>query len=504
MEKANQANDEMRYLIESLANLKNVDQEIVFEAMEAGLAAVAQRTFEDEVDVRVKLNRDTAAYEEIVRVWQVCAADKIEEPSREISLEDAQAIDPGMSIGDEVVEAIEAPPSGRIAAQQAKHIIIQRLRAAERARIVGEYEEKIGDLVTGVVKKVTREVIIVDLGGIVEGLLPREDLIPREIVRVKDRIRAYLADVRAEGKGPQLALSRRHPQMLAKLFEIEVPEIAEQVIEVKAVARDPGGRSKIAVKSNDRRIDPKGTCIGMRGSRVQAVSNELNGERIDIILWDDNPAQLIINVFEPFPLGNIVIDEDKHAMDIAVEEEFLPQVIGRGGQNVRLATELTGWTINIMSEDELENKRSDVSENQKSDLFEHLEIDEEITDLLLNAGFTSIESIAYASDDDMLEIEEFDEETAEELRGRAKQALMTIELDMQEKLGDVEPAEDLLDLEDMTRRLALQLASKGIVTREDLAEQAVDDIVEIDGLDEALAGKFIMRARAHWFEEDSE
>ncbi len=504
MDKANQANDEMRYMIESLANLKNVDQEIVFEAMEAALAAVAQRVYKEPVEVRVRLSRSTAAYEEIVRVWQVCAEEDIEEPSKQMTLADAQAIDESLNIGDEVVEAIDPPESGRIGAQQAKHIIIQKLRAAERARIVSEYTNKIGDLVTGVVKKVTREVIIVDLGGVVEGLLSREDLIPREIIRVKDRIRAYLADVRPEGKGPQLTLSRRHPNMLAKLFEIEVPEIAEHLIEVKAVARDPGGRSKIAVKSNDKRIDPKGTCIGMRGSRVQAVSNELNGERIDIILWDDNPAQLVINVFDPFPLGNIVIDEGKNTMDIAVEEEYLPQVIGRAGQNVRLASELTGWVINVMSEDELESKRSGIGEKIKAELCEQLEIDEEITELLINSGFTSIESIAYASDNDMLEIEEFDEETAEELRERAKQALMTIELDMQEQLGDVEPAEDLLDLEDMTRRIALQLASRGIITREDLAEQAVDDIVEVDGLDEGSAGKLIMQARAHWFEEEAE
>jgi len=504
MTQENQHSSEMLYMIESLANQKNVSREVVFEAMESALAAVSERSLEEGACARVSLNRQTADYDEIKQVWVVVPNDQEEIEAHQISLDDAQAIDPDMQVGDEVVEALEAPEFGRIAAQQAKHILYQKLRQAERDRIIGEYEHRIGELMTGVVKKVTREVIVVDFGSSVEGLLPREQLIPREIVRIKDRIRSYLEDVRREGKGPQLALSRRHPQMLVKLFELEVPEVAEHIIDIKSVARDPGGRSKMAVKSNDKRIDPKGTCIGMRGSRVQAVSNELNGERIDIIMWDDNPAQLLINIFDPFPLGKIVIDEDKMTMDVAVEEEYLPQVIGRAGQNIRLASELSGWTINVMSAEEIESKSAEANEKHQENLMHYLEVDEEITDLLLNAGYVSIESIAHASLDDMLDhIEEFDDEMAAEIKDRAKSALIDIELEMQEKLGDIEPAEDLLSLEDMSRRLALELASRGIITRDDLAEQAIDDIIDIEGLDDASAGKLIMQARAHWFEDDA-
>lgn len=504
MTQENQHSSEMLYMIESLANQKNVSREVVFEAMESALAAVSERSLEEGARVRVVLNRQTADYDEIKQVWVVVPNDQeVIEPDQ-ITLDDAQAIDSEMKIGDEIVESLEPPEFGRIAAQQAKHIMYQKLRQAERDRIIGDYEDRVGELMTGVVKKVTREVIVVDFGAAVEGLLPREQLIPREIVRVKDRIRAYLEDVRREGKGPQLALSRRHPQMLVKLFELEVPEVAEHIIEIKSVARDPGGRSKIAVKSNDKRIDPKGTCIGMRGSRVQAVSNELNGERIDIIMWDDNPAQLLINIFDPFPLGKIVIDEDKMVMDVAVEEEFMAQVIGRSGQNIRLASDLSGWTINVMSSEEIDNKSAEANEKHQENLMQYLEVDEEITDLLLNAGYVSIESIAHASEDEMLDhIEEFDEEMVSEIRDRAKAALIDIELEMQEKLGDVEPAEDLLNLEDMTRRLALELASRGVITRDDLAELSVDEIADIEGLDDASAGKLIMEARAHWFEDES-
>ena len=504
MAEENQQSSEMLYMIESLANQKSVSREVVFEAMEAALAAVSQRSLDEGAEVRVKLNRTTADYEEIQQIWEVVADDQEEVLASQIKLSDAQAIDADMKEGDEVVEELAPPEFGRIAAQQAKHILYQRLRQAERDRIIGEYENRIGELMTGVVKKVTREVIVIDFGSAVEGLLPRDQLIPREIVRVKDRVRAYLEDLRREGKGPQLALSRRHPQMLVKLFELEVPEVAEHIIEIKSVARDPGGRSKIAVKSNDKRIDPKGTCIGMRGSRVQAVSNELNGERIDIIMWDDNPAQLLINVFDPFPLGKIVIDEDKMAMDVAVEEEYLPQVIGRAGQNIRLASQLAGWTINVMSTEEIENKSAEANQKHVDNLMNYLEVDEEITSLLLDAGYISIESIAHASEEDMLDhIEDFDDEMVAELKDRAKSALIDIELDMQEKLGDVQPADDLLALEDMTRRLALELATRGIVTRDDLAEQSIDEIIEIEGLDESSAGKLIMQARAHWFEDES-
>ncbi len=358
-----------------------------------------------------------------------------------------------------------------------------------------------GELLAGQVKKVTREAVIVDLGNNAEGLLPRERLVGRETFRVGDRIRAVLAEVNPEARGPQLLMSRTSPEMLIELFKIEVPEIAEQVIEIRGAARDPGSRAKIAVKTNDRRIDPVGACVGMRGSRVQAVSGELDNERVDIVLWDDNPAQLVINAMAPAEVESIVVDEDTQTMDVAVAEDNLAQAIGRNGQNVRLASELTGWRINVMSIEEAAEKQEAEAQSTIERFMETLDVDEDVAFVLVEEGFTTLEEIAYVPLEEMLAIEGFDLEIAEELRARAKDALLTLAIASEEELEQNEPAEDLLTMEGMDRQLAFQLAAKGIVSMEDLAEQAVEDLLEIEGLDEARAGELIMTARAPWFAE---
>jgi N utilization substance protein A len=381
-------------------------------------------------------------------------------------------------------------------------VIVQKVREAERAKVVEQYQDRKGELLAGTVKKVTRDNVIVDLGNNAEALLPRENLIPRESYRMGDRVRAVLEEVRGEGRGPQLVLSRTSNAMLIELFRIEVPEIAEEVIEIRAAARDPGIRAKIAVKTNDGRIDPVGACVGMRGSRVQAVTNELGGERVDIILWDDNPAQLVINAMAPAEVASIVIDEESHSMDVAVAEEALAMAIGRNGQNVRLASELTGWTLNVMSEAEAAAKQQ-TEVGAVVDMFiKHLDIDEELAEILVDEGFTSIEEVAYVPEEEMLEIEEFDEELVTALRSRAKDALINLAIASEEQLGDAEPAEDLLNMDGMERALAYQLAAHGIVTMEDLAEQAVEDLLEVEGLTEEKAAELIMTARAPWFAQE--
>jgi N utilization substance protein A len=420
----------------------------------------------------------------------------------ELTLEEAEQIDPNLKPGDIWEEKIESVKFGRIAAQTAKQVIVQKVREAERAKVVEQYQDRKGELLAGTVKKVTRDNVIVDLGNNAEALLPRENLIPRESYRMGDRVRAVLEEVRGEGRGPQLVLSRTSNAMLIELFRIEVPEIAEEVIEIRAAARDPGIRAKIAVKTNDGRIDPVGACVGMRGSRVQAVTNELGGERVDIILWDDNPAQLVINAMAPAEVASIVIDEESHSMDVAVAEEALAMAIGRNGQNVRLASELTGWTLNVMSEAEAAAKQQ-TEVGAVVDMFiKHLDIDEELAEILVDEGFTSIEEVAYVPEEEMLEIEEFDEELVTALRSRAKDALINLAIASEEQLGDAEPAEDLLNMDGMERALAYQLAAHGIVTMEDLAEQAVEDLLEVEGLTEEKAAELIMTARAPWFAQE--
>ena len=426
----------------------------------------------------------------------------MEFPSAQITVSAAQLDQPELQAGDFVEEQVESVEFGRIAAATAKQVIVQKVREAERAQIVDAYRSRVGELVNGQVKKVNRDAVIVDLGNNAEALLSRDEWIPRETFRIGDRLRALLKEVRPEVRGPQLALSRTAPEMLVELFKIEVPEIADGIIEILASARDPGSRAKIAVKTNDGRIDPIGACVGMRGSRVQAVSGELCNERIDIVDWDDNVAQLAINAMSPAEVVSIVVDEESGSMDIAVSEDNLAQAIGRGGQNVKLASELTGWILNIMTEAEASDKHEEEAGSIIENFMSQLDVDEDVAVVLVEEGFTTLEEVAYVPVEEMVAIEGFDEEIVEELRKRAKSTLTTQELANEEKLEDAEPAQDLLEMEGMDTRLAFQLAKIGVVTMEDLAEQAVDDLSEIDDLDEERAGQLIMTARAPWFEED--
>jgi N utilization substance protein A len=494
-------NKEILQVAEAVSNEKDVPKAVIFEAIEVALATATKKRYDEDADIRVVIDRATGGYE-TWRRWLVVSNDEVPALGTELTLEEALEIDPNLKPGDIWEEQVESVAFGRIAAQTAKQVIVQKVREAERAKVVEQYQDRKGELVAGTVKKVTRDNIIVDLGNNAEALLPRENLIPRESFRMGDRVRAVLQEVRSEGRGPQLVLSRTSNAMLIELFSIEVPEVAEDVIEIRAAARDPGARAKIAVKTNDGRIDPVGACVGMRGSRVQAVSNELGGERVDIILWDDNPAQLVINAMAPAEVASIVMDEESHSMDVAVAEEALAMAIGRSGQNVRLASELTGWTLNVMSEDEAAEKQQ-TEVGAVLDMFiKHLEIDEELAEILVAEGFTSIEEVAYVPEEEMLEIEEFDEELVEALRSRAKDALINLAIASEEQLGDAEPAEDLLNMDGMERTLAFQLASRGIVTMEDLAEQAVEDLLEVEGLTEAKAAELIMTARAPWFAQE--
>jgi N utilization substance protein A len=494
-------NKEILLVAEAVSNEKDVPKGVIFEAIEVALATATKKRYDEEADVRVEIDRATGDYE-TWRRWLVVSNDAVPALGTELTLEEAHEIDANLQPGDVYEEKVESVAFGRIAAQTAKQVIVQKVREAERAKVVEQYQDRKGELVAGTVKKVTRDNIIVDLGNNAEALLPRENLIPRESFRMGDRVRAVLQEVRSEGRGPQLILSRTSNAMLIELFSIEVPEIAEDVIEIRAAARDPGARAKIAVKTNDGRIDPVGACVGMRGSRVQAVSNELGGERVDIILWDDNPAQLVINAMAPAEVASIVMDEESHSMDVAVAEEALAMAIGRSGQNVRLASELTGWELNVMSEAEAADKQQSEVGAVVDMFVKHLDIDEELAEILVGEGFTSLEEVAYVPVDEMLEIEDFDEELVEALRARAKDALINLAIASEEQLGDAEPAEDLLTMDGMERPLAFQLASRGIVTMEDLAEQSVEDLLDIEGLTEEKAAELIMTARAPWFAQE--
>ena len=499
---------EILLVVESVSNEKGVEKEVIFEALELALASATKKRYSEEADVRVAIDRASGEHCAFRR-WTIVESEaEMETPAAELSFAAAKEIDPSLELGSVYEEEIEPEAFGRIAAQTAKQVIVQRVREAERAKVVELYTPRLGELVSGTVKKVTREVVIVDLGNNAEAVLPRDQMIPRETFRISDRVRALLQRIEPEARGPQLILSRTDSQMLVKLFELEVPEIAEQVIEIKGAARDPGSRAKIAVKTNDGRIDPVGACVGMRGSRVQAVSGELANERIDIVLWDDNVAQLAINAMSPADVASIVVDEDTHAMDIAVAEDNLAQAIGRGGQNVRLASELTGWTLNIMTEEEAGQKQ----EAEMVDLLERfmgaLDVDEDVAGGLIEEGFASLEEVAYVPLEEMLAIEGFDEEIVLELRNRAKDALLTQALASEEALEGSAPADDLkalLEEQGQEGRLAFVLAKNGIITQEDLAEQATDDLVELEelGLDEAQASALIMAARAPWFAEEA-
>lgn len=487
---------------DAVSNEKGVDREVIFQAIELALATATKKRYEEESDIAVKIDRRTGEYT-TERRWLVVDDDTVAELGTQLTTEEAAEVDPDLKVGDVHTEVVENVEFGRIAAQTAKQVIVQKVREAERAQIVDEYRDRVGELVSGMVKKVTRDNIIVDLGGNAEGLLPREELVGREIFRMNDRVRAVLLDVRPEARGPQLFLSRACPQMLIELFRIEVPEIAEEVISLRGAARDPGSRAKIAVSTNDGRIDPVGACVGMRGSRVQAVSNELAGERIDIVLWDDNPAQFVINAMAPAEIESIVMDEDARSMDVAVAEDSLAQAIGRGGQNVRLASELSGWEINVMSMEQWGQKQQAEAGNVKTVFMTALDVDEDVADILVEEGFTSLEEVAYVPLEEFLSIDGFDEDIAEELRSRAKDALLTQALASEEQLAEVEPAEDLLSMEGMDRNLAYLLASRGVATMEDLAEQSVDDLLDVDGMDEERAAALIMKAREPWFADSA-
>ncbi|CAG8870376.1 Transcription termination/antitermination protein NusA [Pseudomonas fluorescens] len=490
---------EVLLVVESVSNEKGVPPGVIFEALEVALATATKKRFEDEVDLRVEINRHTGNYETFRR-WTVVAEDDLDDPAIETWPSKILETYPEAKVGDVIEEKIESIEFGRIAAQTAKQVIVQKVREAERAQVVDAYRERVGEIISGTVKKVTRDNVIVDLGNNAEALLAREDIIARETFRVGVRLRALLKEIRTENRGPQLILSRTAPQMLIELFRIEVPEIAEGLIEVMAASRDPGSRAKIAVRSKDKRIDPQGACIGMRGSRVQAVSGELGGERVDIVLWDENPAQFVINAMSPAEVAAIIVDEDAHAMDIAVGEDNLAQAIGRGGQNVRLASQLTGWTLNVMTEKDIQAKQQAETGDILRNFIDELEVDEELAQVLVDEGFTSLEEIAYVPLEEMLNIDGFDEDIVNELRARAKDRLLTKAIATEEKLADAHPAEDLLSLEGMDKDLAAELAVRGVVTREDLAEQSIDDLLDIDGIDQERAGKLIMAARAHWFE----
>jgi len=493
---------EILLVVESVSNEKGVSEDVIIEALELALATATKKGYDEEVELRVSIDKESGEYETF-RFWNVVEDDEeVEFPGAQMTLTEAKEKDALLEVGGRYEIPVESVEFGRIAAQTAKQVIVQKVREAERAQVVDAYRSKVGELVNGQVKKVTREAVIVDLGNNAEAILPREEWIPRETFRVGDRLRGLLAEIRPDARGPQLALTRTSPLVLIELFKIEVPEIADGVIEILGCARDPGSRAKIAVKTNDGRIDPVGACVGMRGSRVQAVSNELGNERIDIVPWDDNVAQLAINAMSPAEVVSIVVDEETRSMDIAVSADNLAQAIGRGGQNVKLASELVGWELNVMTVEDAAAKHEQEAGTVMETFMKQLDVDEDVAIVLVEEGFTTLEEIAYVPIEEMIAIEGFDEDIVEELRSRAKSALTMIELANEEQLGNVEPAQDLLEMAGMDKRLAYQLAKIGIVTMEDLAEQAVDDLLEIDGLTEARAGELIMTARAPWFAED--
>ena len=491
---------EILLVVEAVSNEKDVPEEVIFEAMEAALASATRKKHGGDIDARVSIDRKTGDYSTFRR-WEVVedpGEEGLEHPESQVTLEDAKARDPSLEIGDFVEEPIESELFGRIAAQTAKQVIVQKVREAERAKVVEAYINRIGDLVTGVVKKAERGTILLDLGGNAEALIPRDHVIPRESVRPGDRLRGYLYEVRSELKGPQLFVSRTAPELLIELFKLEVPEVGEGMIQILAAARDPGSRAKIAVRTRDPRIDPVGACVGMRGSRVQAVSNELNGERVDIILWDENPAQFVINAMSPADVVSIVIDEDARSMDVAVKEENLSQAIGRGGQNVRLASQLTGWELNVMNEEDAAAKSEQEAHRLVASFMEQLNVGEDVAAVLVEEGFSSVDEVAYVPLAEMQAIREFDEETVNALRERAKDVLLTRAIASEESL-DQEPAEDLLSMEGMDEALAFALARSGVVTMDDLAEQSVDELTEMTDLDAEKAASLIMKAREPWF-----
>ena len=497
---------EILLVVDAVSNEKGVEKDIIFGAIEAALASATRRRHGEDIEVRVAIDRETGDYDTFRR-WLVFEDEstELEVPDRELRMIDAVDVDEAAEPGGYVEVPMESVDFGRIAAQTAKQVIVQKVREAEREQVVEEFQGREGEMLSGLVKRVDRNGVYIDLGGNAEGFVPREQMVPREPVRPQDRIKALLMEVRSEIRGPQLFMTRTSPQFLIELFKIEVPEVGQGLIDILGAARDPGLRAKIAVRSNDSRIDAVGACVGMRGSRVQAVSNELAGERVDIILWDDNSAQFVVNSMSPAEVVSIVVDEDEHSMDIAVEEDKLSQAIGRGGQNIRLASELSGWELNVMTAQDAEEKSESEMKGLIGLFSKQLDVDEEVSLILVQEGFSTIEEVAYVPAAELVAIEEFDEGIVDELRSRARDVLLTQAIVQEEKIDEVEPAEDLLSLEGMDKGLAFLLASKGVVTREDLAELATDDFLDInEDVDAEQAAALIMKARAHWFEEEEQ
>ena len=486
---------ELLMLVDALAREKNVEKDIVFAALELALASATKKRFKDDVDVRVEIDRETGEYKSFRR-WQIVVDEEHELPAQQIALTDAIEQKLDKQVGDFVEEPLEPVEFGRIGAQTAKQVILQKIRDAEREQILSDFLQREEFIVTGAIKRMERGNAIMESGRI-EAALPKDQMIPKENLRIGDRVRAFLLKVDRNNRGPQLILSRTVPEFLIKLFELEVPEIEEGLLEIKAAARDPGSRAKIAVKSNDQRIDPIGTCVGMRGSRVQAVTAELAGERVDIILWSPDPAQFVINALAPAEVSKITVDEESHSMDVVVDEENLAQAIGRNGQNVRLASELTQWELNIMTEEESQKKNDEEGTAVRKVFMERLDVDEEVANILIQEGFTTLEEVAYVPLNEMLEIESFDEDTVNELRSRARNALLVEAIASEEHVENV--ASDLLTLDGMDNETARVLAAKGVTTQEELADLAVDDLVDLTGIDAERAKQLIMTARAPWF-----
>ncbi len=500
---------EILLVVDVVSNEKEIEKDLIFQALESALEAATVKLNGSAIKARVDIDRKSGHYDTF-RCWEVVEASEefengLEFPESQLTLEEAQKQNPEIALGEFIEQQIESVDFGRIAAQTAKQVIIQKVREAERNKVVEAYKDRVGELITGVVKGLEKGNVFLDIGGNIDAFISKEDMIPRESVRVGDKVRGYLKSVRSEPRGPQLFVSRTAPELLLALFRLEVPEVSEGMIEVLGAARDPGFRAKIAVKSNDPRLDPVGACVGMRGSRVQAVSNELSGERIDIILWNDNETQFVINSMSPAEIVSIVVDEDKHSMDLAVASENLSQAIGRGGQNVRLATELTGWELNVIDAEKASENTEQEINKIKQVFIDQLGIDDDLAVILVEVGFNTIEEIAYVPVNEMLEIEEFDEDLVNELRSRAKDALLINAIVSEEKIETAEPAQDLLEMKGMDRTLAFELACIGVVTMEDLAEQAVDDLLDVEGIDEERAAELIMTAREPWFaDQDGE
>ncbi|AEE66637.1 transcription elongation factor NusA [Bordetella pertussis] len=489
---------EILLLVDALAREKNVTREVVFGALESALASAMKKRFKDDADIRVSIDRETGGHEGFRRWLVVPDEAGLQEPDKQELLSEAREMAPDIEVGEYIEEALEPVEFGRIGAQAAKQAILQKIRDAEREQVLNDFLDRGETIISGSIKRMDKGDVIIETGKI-EARLPRSEMIPKENLRVGDRVRAFVLRVDHAARGQQVILSRTSPEFIRQLFENEVPEIEQGLLEIKAAARDPGVRAKIAVVAYDKRIDPIGTCVGMRGSRVTAVRNELGGEQVDIVLWSEDPAQFVIGALAPANVESIVVDEDKHAMDVVVDEENLPKAIGAKGQNVRLASELTGWQINIMTPEESLNRQETERAALRATFMSKLDVDEEVADILIDEGFTGIEEIAYVPMQELLEIEAFDEDTINELRARARNALLTEAIAQEERL---ETAQDLLELEGITPELAAKLAERQVHTRDDLAELSTDELAEIAGLQEEEASDLIMRARAHWFDEE--